>query len=55
MFSEAPKGNLVLKRILFDVRLFLATFCRFLFLATLACVNEIHQNVNDLVFRDRVE
>ena len=28
---------------------------RFWFYAQLACFNEIHQNVNDLVFRDRVE
>ena len=50
--------NKVLERILFEVRPFLvafAVFCRFLFQAKQACFNEIHQNVNDIVFRDKVE
>ena len=38
-----------------EVRPFLVAFCRFLFQANLACFNEIHQNVNDLVFRNKVE
>ena len=33
----------------------IAVFCRFLYQVNLACFNEIHQNVNDLVFRDKVE
>ena len=33
----------------------IAIFCRFLFQANLACFNDIHQNVNALVFRDKVE
>ena len=33
----------------------IAVVCRFLYQANLACVNEIHQNVNDLVFTDKVE
>ena len=49
----------MLERILFEVSLFfsgcIAVFCRFLFQAKLSCFNEIHQNVNDLVFRDKVE
>ena len=46
----------MLERILFEVRPFLVAlfiFCRFLFEANLACFNEIHQNVNDLVFRGK--
>ena len=33
----------------------IAVFRRSLFQANLACFNEIYQNVNDLVFRDKVE
>ena len=40
---------------MFEVRPFLIAFCRFLFQANVACFNEIHQDVNDLVFRDKVE
>ena len=32
-----------------------AVFCRFLFQAKMECFNEIHQNVNELVLRDKVE
>ena len=63
MFSEVclklhVKVNL-LEGILFEVSLSIlgciAVFCRFLFQAKLACFCEIHQNVNDLVFTDKVE
>ena len=49
----------MLERILSDVSLFffccIAVFCQFLFQAKLSCFNEIHQNVNDVVFRDKME
>ena len=54
---KAPTDNL-LRRILFEVCPFLVAycvFCRFLFQTKLASFNEIPQNVNDLVFRDKVE
>ena len=43
---------------MFEVSSFLgciAVVCGFLYQANLVCFNEIHQNVNDLVFRDKVE
>ena len=41
---------------LFEVRPFLdAVFCRFWLQAKLVCFNEIHQNMKDLVVRDKVE
>ena len=59
MFSEVClkllNVFLVLERILSEVRPFLVAICRFLFQANLAFFNEIHQNVNDLVFSDKVE
>ena len=46
----------VLERILFEVRPFLVELTYFAdSCSNLACFNEIHQNVNDLVFRDKVE
>ena len=33
----------------------IAVLCQFLFQANLACFNEIYQNVNDFVSRDKVE
>ena len=49
----------MLERILSEVSLFffgcIAIFWQFLFQAKLSCFNEIHQNVNDVVFRDKVE
>ena len=50
---QARTGNLL--EVLFEVRPFLVACCRFLFQAKLACFNEILQNVNDLVLRDKVE
>ena len=60
MLSEVCLKHLnLLEQILFEVSLSflgcIAVFCRFLFQAKLACYNEIHQNVNDLVFGDKVE
>ena len=58
VFRSLFKGNL-LERILFEISLSflgcIAVFCQFLFQAKLARFGEIHQNVNDLVFRDKVE
>ena len=55
---KAPKGNL-LKRVLFEVSWSflgcIAVFCRFLLQAKLSFFNEIQQNVNDLIFTDKVE
>ena len=51
LFFVSPSPHYVLRetKIEPDRRL------QFLFQANLACFNKIHQNVNDLVFRDKVE
>ena len=48
----------MLEQTVFEVRLLLVAlpyFADSVYQVNLACFNEIHENVNDLVFRDKVE
>ena len=52
---KAPKRYLSVGADLVWSSSFLGCIFRFLFQAKLACFKEIHENVNDFVFRDKVE